>query len=451
MRFSLETTYHEVPGYRDSLRRRVRSLLAFLRSQSRDDDVAAVKHEFLRRLEPRTASEYLLHADFHRDLKEWRQANADYDTAVGMKPSAEAYFTRGEFYLNSLKNYAKAVRDFDKSLQIDPKPGHRYKRRALAHFCLRHYDKALADISRAIELKPGDGSNLYWIPPELVAKCPEKDFRDGMLKLADEAIKKKDSAYVRYGRARLLSALGQHRLALADYTKAIELEPKKDVHWRHRAEYFINLGRWPEALDDFVKADELEPKYYTRYQHALTALGASNRSAYLSDCRQMLNRFAKSNEANVGHFTVWTCALSAGALDDYSTPIRIAERLVKPDSANAFHRQGLGAILFRAGRFEEARKHLEAATAEEEPARTSAAYAWYFLAMTHHRLGDISQAARALATANRLANKELKDPTKPPAWNRRLTLELLRKEATALIGSARSRVPVVAPRPTAPP
>ncbi len=65
---------------------------------------------------------------------------------------------------------------------------------------------------------------------------------------------------------------------------------------------------------------------------------------------------------------------------------------------------------------------------------TSTAYAAYFLALTHHHLHHAAESRTWLAKANALAKQELTNKSPPPPWNRRLTLELFRKEAENLIG-----------------
>ena len=54
----------------------------------------------------------------------------------------------------------------------------------------------------------------------------------------------------------------------------------------------------------------------------------------------------------------------------------------------------------------------------------------YFLAMTEHHLGNPEAAQKHLSDANASAETEL---AASPGWNRRLTIELLRSEATALV------------------
>ena len=51
--------------------------------------------------------------------------------------------------------------------------------------------------------------------------------------------------------------------------------------------------------------------------------------------------------------------------------------------------------------------------------------------MTEFHLGNIDSAKEHLKVANAQAEREL---SSGPSWNRKLTLELLRDEATGLIG-----------------
>jgi tetratricopeptide (TPR) repeat protein len=98
--------------------------------------------------------------------------------------------------------------------------------------------------------------------------------------------------------------------------------------------------------------------------------------------------------------------------------------------------QGLGAALFRAGQLDEARKVLTNAAGAATPGTTSPAYSWYFLAMTHHRLGNPAEARswydKAVRHTEEVLAKDREEGSLP--WNRRATLELLRDEAAALLG-----------------
>lgn len=134
---------------------------------------------------------------------------------------------------------------------------------------------------------------------------------------------------------------------------------------------------------------------------------------------------AKPAEANDSHFVTWTCALAPAAVDDDSPVIALARKAVDSEPDNAQYLTGLGAVLFRAGQFDEAQKTLHQSLDKAASEKTSPCYAHYFLAMTEHRGGQTEEAKKHLRTANELAEAEL---SKSPPWNRRMTLELLRHE-----------------------
>jgi len=161
--------------------------------------------------------------------------------------------------------YENAIRDYTAAIELD-KSWWLHKRRGLAYFKAGRYHEALADIARAVELKAGDFSNLWWISPTLVAACPDAAFREGMLRLADRAVEQnagKAGAFV--ARGRLYAAMKQDDKALADMTKAIELDPKNaDAHnnfaWFLATSPDPKLGDVAQSLASARKATELEPK-----------------------------------------------------------------------------------------------------------------------------------------------------------------------------------------------
>ncbi|HLA39793.1 MAG TPA: hypothetical protein VJ417_07345, partial [Candidatus Glassbacteria bacterium] len=59
----------------------------------------------------------------------------------------------------------------------------------------------------------------------------------------------------------------------------------------------------------------------------------------------------------------------------------------------------------------------------------------FFLAMAQHQLGKKDESRATLQKVVELAKAELADDKNPPPWNRKLTLELLHKEAAGLIGN----------------
>ena len=175
--------------------------------------------------------------------------------------------------------------------------------------------------------------------------------------------------------------------------------------------------------------------YYYLYQAALLTIGVDAPTGYQEQCQNMLAKFEFSEVAKELHFTAWTCGLHSQAVNDYTLALKLAQKAIDLEPENQQYINGLGAVQFRAGQFEQALESFKSATASEESENTSNAYTYYFLAMTHWKLDQQDPALETLKQANQLASKELGDTDNPPAWNRKLTLELLQEEAEALINA----------------
>ncbi|MHB8971323.1 MAG: tetratricopeptide repeat protein [Pirellulaceae bacterium] len=188
-------------------------------------------------------------ADVLRQLGERERALAVISKAIENNPKPNdpstfyLYLLRGGLY-TARQMYASALADYDKSIELGPFRSFTYKCRAKAHFRLKDYDKALADIAKAVELLPEDISNLTWFPLSEGAKCPEQQFRTGLLELADKTIALTNKAARAYAaRGRILAAFGQENLALADLQTAFDAIPKDDqlVH----QQIGRRPSRWP--------------------------------------------------------------------------------------------------------------------------------------------------------------------------------------------------------------
>jgi tetratricopeptide (TPR) repeat protein len=233
--------------------------------------------------------------------------------------------------------------------------------------------------------------------------------------------------------------------ALRHYATAIEQKPACAFGWIGRGMTLAERGEWAKAAADFSKAAGLkDAPPAVQYYRALLCLRADDADGYRKICADMLQRWGTSDFQ-----TLWTCVLAANAVGNRAVLVSGAKKAVRepqvPMSANL-----LGFALYRAGRYDEAAKQLtRASTLNADPIRTNRLYTWYLLAMTHHRLGHAAEARqwldkalqateRALAASGKPTAGRAPDATEaaggiPPAWNRRLTLELLRREAVELL------------------
>jgi WD40 repeat protein/serine/threonine protein kinase/tetratricopeptide (TPR) repeat protein len=287
----------------------------------------------------------------------------------------------------------------------EPATAEAWVSRAAAYLELGEQDKALANAARAVELKPKDLT-------------------------------------VRRARMELCARLKKWDDALADCIKAVELKPDDPELLPLRADLYACCGQWAPAADDFAKLTEMDPAIYPRpwlpwYRQALTLLAAGKPEEYRKACARMLDHFKDTDDADTAFFTAWTCGLGPDALPDFAPALRLAEKALAQGDHNARSHQAVGALHYRAGRWEECVKHFHAAEAAADPQdQTSSAYWYYFLAMAEHRLGHKDEARQWLDKAVAQTDKELRDEAQtsgPDRWVRKATLQVLRAEAEALL------------------
>src|SRR5262249_26320044 len=135
-----------------------------------------------------------------------------------------------------------------------------------------------------------------------------------------------------------------------------------------------------------------------------------------------------------GYFVVWTCVLGPDAVSDWKPVVDLAEKAFVADPKNYDRLGDLGAVLYRAGRFEEAARRLteaEAAFPEAKNPSRTIIYTWLFRAMTERRRGQAEEARKWLDKAVEAIEQppERSKHANAGAWNRRLTMHLLQREA----------------------
>ena len=153
----------------------------------------------------------------------------------------------------------------------------------------------------------------------------------------------------------------------------------------------------------------------------------------------MRQHFGASADADSVHWTVWTCVQLPDGVDDWTKLVEWAEKALAADPDNKTRLTTLGAVLYRAGRFDEAVRRLteaEAAFKKANAPTSTIAYTWLFLAMAEERRGHTEQARQWLARAVREIEQPPVERANDPGvdtWNRRLAPRLLRSEAEKLL------------------
>jgi tetratricopeptide (TPR) repeat protein len=165
---------------------------------------------------------------------------------------------------------------------------------------------------------------------------------------------------------------------------------------------------------------------------AILRLASHDTEGYRAIARMLLPHYGSELAPDVANTIAWTCALGPAAVADYAPAIELAEQAVA-SSPQTYRLNTLGALLYRAGRFDEAHARLQQALARHGSGGT--ADDWVFLAMTEAKRGNHEDARRWLQKIDEALednNAQLRTLGRAP-WRQTLGLELLHAEVRALI------------------
>jgi tetratricopeptide (TPR) repeat protein len=312
-----------------------------------------------------------------RPVRPWHEREADYCLK-------EKYWTAAVFHLDAL-------------LAQTPGDAALRRRRGTALLEVGRVAEAAADFTQSLALQPDDPTAY-------------KDLGD---------------AHARLGR------LAE---AAADFEKAIALAPRDAETYYRRGGAEARQNQYARSAADFVRAAELAPDR-VRYLacQALALRAARDEAGCRRACATLLERFGERDDS--APTAALVCVASPATMPDWRPLLARAEKQAAASPQEVGHRVTLGAVLYRMGRFEAAARALHAAGDVDKD--DTAAAPCLFLAMAYHRLGKPQDARGWFDEADR----RLKAPPAPkrpeqelPAWAERLALELLRKEAEALLG-----------------
>jgi tetratricopeptide (TPR) repeat protein len=301
-----------------------------------------------------------------------------------------------------------AISEHREALRVNAMNADHHRDLGIALTEKRLLDEALAELREALRLDPGNADTRSWLGIAL-----------GRKGLWDEAI--------------------------TEFSKSLEQFPEDARYWNYRGGAYAELSRWKEAIADFAKASELKKDDpLPRYRQALVCVKLGDVTGYHKLCADMLEQFAPASNADSAHWAVWTCVLTADTVADWKVALQLADKAVADNPKNYRALNHHGAVLYRASQYQEALKRLteaEAAYQLDDKKLHAVAYNWLFLAMAHHRLGHVKEAKKWHDKAVHWIDQEMKKKPKEPAgaiplpWNRRLNLQLLRREAEELLAT----------------
>ena len=153
-----------------------------------------------------------------------------------------------------LKNYDLALINFDQAIQQNPQKIIAYIRRGRLHSERGDFARALADFDKAIQLMASAGEQSKVsakTEKDLSSADIQRDPRPWLENFRPEA------AYIERGRNYIQQ--DDNDRAIADFTKAIELDPEGANAYNHRGVAYASKLDFDRAIADFDKAIQFDP------------------------------------------------------------------------------------------------------------------------------------------------------------------------------------------------
>jgi tetratricopeptide (TPR) repeat protein len=203
-----------------------------------------------------------------------------------------------------------------------------------------------------------------------------------------------------------------------------------------RGDLYAKRGLWCQAAAYYGTTVKQYPDFAPLHEQlAVTRLLAGDLPGYRAACAAMLERFKPIDDSTAAIRVAYACSLAPQAVRDLPGLIEVSERATRWVATNE---RVVAAVLFRAGRLEEAVKRFEHAHKDFQPR----AWDFLFLAMIQSGLGHEGKARRLLDQADQWITEADKAPpgteNDGPQWNRLIekpVVRLLRREAESLMSA----------------
>jgi S1-C subfamily serine protease/HEAT repeat protein len=199
-------------------------------------------------------------------------------------------------------------------------------------------------------------------------------------------------------------------------------------------------GAWRPAAAEYAKLPREKPEdLETACEYASVLLLAEDREAYRRLCAQVLRHFYPTDNPETLYLVARIASLAAGSAADPERVVPMAERVVAT-RGSAWYLHTLAVAHYRAGQYDKAAQQCQESM-KADP-RWANVLNGFVLAMAHQRLGHaeegrqwLDKSTRWMTQASQARPKETPVDLPVPSWCDRLELQLLRREADALLGA----------------
>ena len=204
-----------------------------------------------------TASQWLERGNQLWRLGRYEEAVQAFNEVINQKPSFDylAFYGKSLVLLRQ-KKYKEAITALNQVVKFKPNFVAAWETLSLVHRELNQLDKALIAINKAIKHQP-QNPNLY-NEKYTVLRCL-KQYKEAEIAIR-QAIKLSSRAAFYLNRGNFYKNNKKWNLALADYNKAIQINPEFAQAYYNRGILYFDQKKWDLALVDYNKAIQINPK-----------------------------------------------------------------------------------------------------------------------------------------------------------------------------------------------
>jgi tetratricopeptide (TPR) repeat protein/S1-C subfamily serine protease len=195
-------------------------------------------------------------------------ALADWTKAIALDPNyAKAYYNRGSLYKNQGK-LELALADINKAIALNSNLAEAYGNLGLLYVKMGNTEAAGTNLQKAQELFTAQGNTTgVEYTASLLGKLYENQGETYSFSFYNPNNSNNNNAETHFERAVAYHEQGKVGLALADYNKAIALEPNFAQAYGNRGLLYKNQGKVELALADYNQAIALEPNDVQAYNN----------------------------------------------------------------------------------------------------------------------------------------------------------------------------------------
>ena len=210
-------------------------------------------------LKPNTGKDYANLGNAKLVLGKYEAALVDFTKAIELIPNDANMYRNCAYIKSVLGKNEEAIVDYSKAIELLPNCLEFYFNRGVINLDLCKYEEAIIDFDKVIELDPNN-TNAYNNRGLAKVSCDKYGQEE-------ELIFEENVEGVLGSLSRLVNRYVE---AIADYSKAIELDSNNLYFYENRGIAYLGLSEYENALSDFNKLLELDPNnikaYYNRYE-----------------------------------------------------------------------------------------------------------------------------------------------------------------------------------------